>query len=80
MHIHKHLFRDPVGKKILKNFKKLAKNVKYHKNTTCVVTILTSTNVLRLVQLFSLWSSHSWSQLLPCPKEAIADPLPKYLL
>ena len=44
-----------------------------------MLTIHNTANDLRLVQLFVLCSSYS-GQLLPFSKEAVADPLPKYLL
>ena len=45
-----------------------------------VVSIVATTSIEScLVQLFGLCSSRSWSTVT-CPKEAIADPLSKYLL
>ena len=44
---------------------------------TQLVMIRTTMIGKHSVQLFGLWSSH---QLLPCPKEAVAGPLPKYLV
>ena len=37
-------------------------------------------NESRLVQLFDLLSSRSWETVTKSLKEAVADPLPKYLL
>ena len=46
-------------------------------NVVSIIKYFTLTKNSYLVQMFGLWSSHSWSTIT-CPKKAIADPLPKY--
>ena len=54
------------------------KHVKSGLSTILSLIIHTTMNDSRLLQLFSLWNSCSWS--IVTPKEAIDDSLPKYLI
>ena len=82
MHVNDHSTSQ--SRKGEKNWeKKLAESVKYRQNTTHltqnVSMIRTTMNASHSVQMFGLWTAHSWSTVTS-PKKAIADHQPKYLL